>query len=261
MHSLKDKTIVLTGAAGGIGQSVAELLNSMGATLVLTDINCDKLEHLNHGFNDKHYTVAADLASAEGRSKLVECCNDMLSPPQMLINIAGINQFARLTDYSDKQLDKLVSVNLISQIALCRDFLPVFSRLPSATIINVGSILGSIGMPGYSVYCATKFGLRGFSEALSRELMDSPVEVRYFAPRATQTALNDNRVNEMNKALGNAMDTPQQVAVELVSFLQNHDKRGYLGWPEKLFVRINSLFPSLVDRSFQKQLAVIKRYL
>ena len=92
MHSLKDKTIVLTGAAGGIGQSVAELLNTMGATLVLTDINSDKLEQLNHGFNDKHYTVAADLASAEGRSTLVECCNDMLSPPQMLINIAGINQ-------------------------------------------------------------------------------------------------------------------------------------------------------------------------
>ncbi len=261
MHSLKDKTIVLTGAAGGIGQAVAECLDKLGATLVLTDINSDKLEQLNHSLNDKHYTVAADLASAEGRSKLLECCSDMLTTPQMLINIAGINQFARLTDYSDEQINRLVNVNLSSQMALCRDFLPLFSRLASATMINVGSILGSIGMPGYSVYCATKFGLRGFSEALSRELMDSPVEVRYFAPRATQTALNDNRVNEMNKALGNAMDTPQQVAVELVNFLQKHDKRGYLGWPEKLFVRINSLFPSLVDKSFQKQLAVIKRYL
>jgi short-subunit dehydrogenase len=261
MYSMKDKTIVLTGAAGGIGRAVAELLDTVGATLVLTDINGNQLEVLNHSLGDRHYTVEADLASAEGRSKLVDCCTDMLSPPQMLINIAGINQFAKLADYSDEQLTKLINVNLTSQIALCRDFLPLFSRLSAAAIINVGSILGSIGMPGYSVYCASKFGLRGFSEALGRELMDSPVEVRYFAPRATQTALNDSRVNEMNKALGNAMDTPQRVAAELVSFLKNHEKRGYLGWPEKLFVRINSLFPSLVDKSFRKQLGVIKRYL
>lgn len=261
MYSMNDKTIVLTGAAGGIGKAVASLLDKLGASLVLTDINADPLEALNTQLGGRHYTVDTDLGSAAGRQKLVTICQELMRQPQMLINIAGINRFAQIADYSDEQLSQLINVNLTSQIALCRDFLPLLSAQSSASIINVGSILGSIGMPGYSVYCASKFGLRGFSEALSRELMDSTVLVRYFAPRATQTALNDSRVNDMNKALGNAMDSPEQVATELVNFLQKQDKRAYLGWPEKLFVRINSVFPALVDQSFRKQLSVIKRYL
>lgn len=261
MYRMNEKTIVLTGAAGGIGAAVATLLDKLGASLVLTDINADQLEALNKRLGSRHYTVDADLGTTEGRQKLVTICQELMRRPQMLINIAGINRFAQIADYSDAQLSQLIHVNLTSQIALCRDFLPLLLSQSSAAIINVGSILGSIGMPGYSVYCASKFGLRGFSEALSRELMDSSVQVRYFAPRATQTALNDSRVNDMNKALGNAMDSPEQVASELVNFLQKHDKRAYLGWPEKLFVRINSVFPALVDQSFRKQLSVIKRYL
>jgi len=261
MLSLTDKTMVITGAAGGIGKAVVELLDNADVQMVLTDIDADSLESLNQQLGQRHYTVAADLVSAEGRASLLEVCRELMQPPQVLINIAGINQFASLADYSDDQLDKLISVNLTSQIALCRDFLSLLQEQSNGWIVNVGSILGSIGMPGYSVYCATKFGLRGFSEALNRELMDSNVVVRYFAPRATRTELNDTRVNDMNKALGNAMDAPGKVALELVHFLKNSQKRAYLGWPEKLFVRINSLCPNLVDRSFGKQLAVIKRYL
>lgn len=260
MLSLTDKTLVITGAAGGIGKAVAELLDAEGVQMVLTDINGDSLEALNQTLGQRHYTVAADLGRPEGRTSLLAVCRELMRPPQMLINIAGINQFAGLGNYSDQQLERLIHINLTSQIALCRDFLPLLQEQSRAWIVNVGSILGSIGMPGYSVYCASKFGLRGFSEALNRELMDSPVSVRYFAPRATRTELNDKRVNEMNKALGNAMDAPGKVALELVNFLKNSQKRAYLGWPEKLFVRINSLCPNLVDKSFVKQLPVIKQY-
>lgn len=260
MHSLKDMTIVLTGAGGGIGWAIAHQLDKQGAQLVLTDMNEISLNRLDKALKEKHYTVVADLSRSEGRQALLSLCEDLMRPPQLLINVAGINRFAPLSDYSDTDLDKLISVNLTSQLALCRDFLPILKQQPQASIINVGSILGSIGMPGYSVYCATKFGLRGFSEALNRELMDTAVTVRYFAPRATQTALNDSRVNDMNKELGNAMDSPEEVAAELVNFIQRKALRAYLGWPEKLFVKINSLFPNLVDQSFRKQLAVIKRY-
>ena len=261
MHSVKDAVIVLTGAAGGIGQAVARLLDKQGATLVLTDIDAVRLDALNKEMGGRHYTVAADLSAHDERAGLIVVCQEMMKNPQMLINLAGINQFDQLQNYTNAQLTTLITVNLTSQIALCRDFLPLLQKQFRASIVNVGSILGSIGMPGYSVYCATKFGLRGFTEALSRELADSDVSVRYFAPRATKTALNDTRVNELNKSLGNAMDTPEQVAAELVAFVLNDKKRAYLGWPEKLYVRINSLFPFLVDQSFRKQLSVIKRYL
>src|SRR5690606_4176201 len=101
---------------------------------------------------------------------------------------------------------------------------------------------------------------RGFSEALARELMDTNVSVRYFAPRGTRTALNDDRVVAMNAELGNAMDTPEQVAAQLVAFLSQDGRSRFLGWPEKLYVLVNALLPSIVDRSVRQQLSTIKRY-
>lgn len=261
MHSLKDTTIVVTGAAGGIGHAIVRRLTEQGARLVLTDKDAVRLSALNASLGNKHYEFAADISSCNGRVSLLSYCSGLMHPPQMLINVAGINQFAKIADYSDDDIMRMVTINLTSQIALCRDFISLLNTQPSAVIINVGSILGSIGMPGYSVYCASKFGLRGFSEALNRELMDSRTRVRYFAPRATQTALNDVRVNQMNKALGNAMDSPEKVADALIAFIKKDIVSTYLGWPEKLFVRINSLLPALVDKSFRKQLPIIKRYL
>jgi short-subunit dehydrogenase len=261
MQSLKDITILITGAAGGIGQAVAKLLAEAGARLILTDRNSDALSALNAKLGEKHYQFCCDISATEGRKNLIAYCHSLMHSPDMLLNVAGVNQFAKITDYSDEDIARLININLSSQIALCRDILPLLSKKQKAVIVNLGSTLGSIGMPGYSVYCASKFGLRGFTEALNRELMDSQIKVRYFAPRATQTTLNDSRVNQMNRELGNAMDSPEYVASALVEFIQKDMVSTYLGWPEKLFVRINSLLPTLVDKSFRKQLPIIKRYL
>jgi short-subunit dehydrogenase len=127
--------------------------------------------------------------------------------------------------------------------------------------VFVGSTFGSIGYPGYSAYCATKFGLRGFTEALRRELADSLVQVMYFAPRATATAMNPESVTQLNRALGNAMDPPDQVAAQLIAAMKRDQRRCFLGWPEKLLVAINGVLPRLVDRAMLKQLPVIRRFL
>lgn len=260
MHSLRDVTILITGAAGGIGQKLARALHDQGAKLILTDVNADKLTELNVSLGEKHYDFVADVSKKTQRQSLVGYCQNLPYPVQMIINLAGINRFAAITDYSDDDIERMLTINLSSQIALTRDFIPLLEKNAPSSIVNVGSILGSIGMPGYSVYCATKFGLRGFSEALHRELAGSGVDVRYFAPRATRTALNDDNVNEMNKALGSAVDSPERVANAIVDFLLTDKRRHYFGWPEKLFVKINSILPGIVDKSIIKQLPIIKRY-
>jgi short-subunit dehydrogenase len=127
--------------------------------------------------------------------------------------------------------------------------------------VFVGSTFGSIGFPGYTAYCASKFGLRGFSEALRRELADTPVQVIYVAPRATATAMNPEAVNELNQALGNTMDPPEKVAGAILEAMQKDEKRRFLGWPEKLFVVINGVLPRIVDKAMLKQLPVIRRFL
>ena len=118
---------------------------------------------------------------------------------------------------------------------------------------------GSIGYPGFTAYCATKFAIRGFSEALRRELADTRVKVLYIAPRATQTGMNAAPVVELNRQLKVTMDDPQAVARQIVRAIAREREELYLGWPEKFFVRLNSLWPRLVDQALRKQLPLIQR--
>ena len=139
--------------------------------------------------------------------------------------------------------------------------LPLLRAQPRALVVNVGSTYGSIGYPGYATYCASKFALRGFSEALRRELADTQVNVMYAAPRATRTAMNSTAATALNQALKVGMDDPADVARAVLKAVQSERSELYLGWPEKLFVRINGMLPGVVDRALRKQLPVIRRYL
>ena len=138
-------------------------------------------------------------------------------------------------------------------------FMPMLKQR-SGTVINIGSTFGSIGYAGFSGYCASKFGLRGYTEALQRELADSEVRVLYLAPRATRTAINTPQVDALNRALGQGVDSPEQVAKALVDQLISGRKRRYLGSAENIFVRLNALLPGLVDKALGSKLQQIKQY-
>ena len=101
--------------------------------------------------------------------------------------------------------------------------------------------------------------MRGYCEALRRELSDSGLQVFYLAPRATNTALNSSRITELNRELGNTVDDPLIVAKALLKQLHTDKINGYIACPEKIFARLNALLPVLVDTSLRKQLPVIRR--
>jgi short-subunit dehydrogenase len=126
--------------------------------------------------------------------------------------------------------------------------------------MNVGSVFGSLAYPGFAAYSATKFALRGFTESLRRELADTQVRIHYLAPRATRTGMNASAVERMNAELGVAMDPPELVAAAACDMLADGRLEAVLGWPEKLFVRINALLPRVVDGSLRRQLPVIRRH-
>ncbi|MFW5451781.1 MAG: SDR family oxidoreductase [Methylophagaceae bacterium] len=256
-----NKTFVLTGANGGIGSEIAKSLTQEGVTLVLVGLNQTELEQFNDTISGHHHVVEADISSSKGRDKIFQFCQQLNTGIDALINNAGIGQFSLFENMTADQVAAIININLTGTILLTQQLLPLLVSRPKSHIINIGSILGSIGFPGSSVYCASKFGIRGFTETLHRELMDSSTSVLYFAPRATQTAINNEKVVAMNDDLGTAMDTPQQVADTFMTFLKSHKNHYYTGWPEKLFVRLNSVLPGIVDKSILKQLPIIKRYL
>jgi len=138
--------------------------------------------------------------------------------------------------------------------------LPLLKTRAQAAIVNIGSTFGSIGHPGFASYCASKFGLRGFTEALRREVSDTNIQVFYIAPRAVQTDMNSAAVVQLNRELGNTMGEPAVVVDALLRLLTKNAGGDYfLGWPEKLFVRLNGLLPKVVDGALSKQLTTIKR--
>ena len=258
---LKNKTILLTGANGGIGTEIAKLLSEQGAMLILVGLNQPELEALNHQLGGKHAVVEADIASEQGRQSILSVCEQDNINLDIVLNNAGVGQFSLLADMNEAAVTRIIDINLTSTILLSQALLPLLLARPRAEIINIGSILGSIGFPGSTVYCASKFGIRGFTEALRRELLDTSISVRYFAPRATKTAINNDDVVSMNNELGTKMDAADHVAKQLVSFLKESTSNKFLGFPENLFIRINSILPGIVDKSIYKQLPIIKRYL
>jgi len=258
---LKNKTILLTGANGGIGSEVARLLTDEGAKLILVGLDESSLQLLNAELGGQHIIIEADISSADDRHRIVKDCHNLEQGVDMVINNAGIGQFSLFQDMTQEQVAAIININLTSTLLLTQSLLPLLLTRQAAQVINIGSILGSIGFPGSTVYCASKFAIRGFSEALRRELSDTNITVRYFAPRATKTPINNENVIAMNNELGTKMDSAKLVASELVKFLKAKSSAKYLGWPEKIFVKINSVFPAVVESSINKQLAIIKRYL
>lgn len=260
---IRDRTIVVTGATGGIGRAVARELSDEGAKLILVARNAQRLSSLvNELGADRHVAISADISEDSGRQDIVKACRKTGGNGiSLLINAAGTNSFGWFEKQSADTVRDLLDVNLVSPILLTLDLLPLLQQQNGGRVINIGSTFGSIGYPGFSAYCASKFGLRGFTEALRRELADTGTRVSYIAPRATRTDLNSDTVIAMNDELGTAMDDPALVAEEVMRVIRgpsNTDK--YIGWPEKLFVRVNALFPAIVDNSLRKQLPTIRRF-
>jgi len=255
---LENKRILLTGASGGIGQAIAVELDKHSTRLLLVGRNEEKLQQLLQSLNGDHQLVIADLNTTEGRAAVVDACQKQ--GLDLYISAVGVLDFQLYENQHSDRIEQMMATNLVSPVLLCQKLIPLLLKSPQAAIVNIGSIFGSIGHPGFTAYCASKFGLRGFTEALQRELADTSVKVAYLAPRATRTGLNSSAVTSLNQALGNATDSPQQVAGELMGILAGNRKQRYMGWPEKLFVRVNSLFPGIVHHALVKKLSIIRHH-
>jgi len=256
---LARKVILVTGATGGIGYEVCQLLDDKGATLVLNCVSGGLLAALQDELKGEHHAVAADVSTAEGRAAIVAACNKA-GGIDAVINLAGILDFRLFAEQSEGVINRMLQVNSVGPILLCHALLPQLLARPEARMLNVGSIFASIGHPGFVAYCASKAALKAFTEALARELADTRLSVAYIAPRATATSLNSDRVMALNTALGNAIDPPAQVAAEIVRMLEGSARTRYLGWPEKLFVRLNAVLPSVVHTALVKKLSTIKHH-
>jgi len=251
-----DARVLLTGATGGIGQATARALLQAGAALLLVGRSAERLEQQAHQLVQAGSTAnrvrwtQADINRADDRALLAREAQRL--DCNVVIHNAGVPAFGRLGALDPGAIDHVLQTNLLAPMLLTQALLPRLQGLPAAQLVFVGSVLGSIGLPGFSVYSASKFGLHGFAQALRRELQGSGVQVQYIGPRSTDTGFNDPAVRHYNQATGTAQDTPETVAGEILRLLQDGAAERFLGFPEKLAVRLNGLVPQWLDGSFRR---------
>jgi len=251
------KQILLTGATGGIGRAIAARLAEEGHTLILVGRSADRLDELTTLLPGDHRLLCQDLAVPDAAAAIAAA----LAPgtPDILINCAGVQQLSGFAGSDWAAIERLMRINLLTPMALIHALLPRMRA--GSQIINIGSVLGEIGYPGYVAYGAAKGGLRRFSEALGRELADTGIHVSWLAPRATDTPLNSPEAVALNRALGNRVDDPSVVADAVLRLIEQPRASRVIGFPESLFTRLNAVLPGLVDGAINKQLPTIKAHL
>lgn len=254
---LNQARVLLTGASGGLGQELARQLAAAGAALLLTGRDASRLTGIVPAGSEVE-CVEADLDDPEGIAKLVAAARRFRV--NVLINNAGIGCFGLLEEQSWPDIGQVLKTNLESPMRLTHALLPWLTTQPQAAIVTVGSTFGSLPFPGFAAYSAAKAGLRGFSQALRRELADSSVAVLHLAPRAIDTPLNSRAVNALNRELGNRSDSPSDVARQIIGALQRSERERHFGFPERLFAWLNGVAPRLIDQALAGKLAIIKKH-
>lgn len=257
--NIDGKTILVTGAGSGIGRALATALSQQGAKLVLADLNAEGLDETRKGLAnaDASTCVTGDITQADTRTAIATAAQDTFGGLDMVINNAGVVAVGPLAEADDQGLELMVRVNLLAPMQLIRDLLPLLEKSASPTIVNVGSMFGDIAFPLFAGYSATKFGVRGLSDALRRELAPKGVRVLYVAPRAAKTGATQ-AFEHLIEPMQMKLDEPEVVAANVVGAIRSGARSSYPRGPERLFVFIQRVLPKVIDNALIKQLKDLK---
>lgn len=244
---LEKRSVVVTGAGSGIGRAIALAAADRGAHLVLIGRRLAALQETAELLpaDTRFHLVAADIASAPGRADIVNACRR--HGIDILINNAGVVASGLLSGLKDEDLVHIVMTNVAAPIALTRDLVPLLKLSDRPRIVNIGSVFGDIGHPYFAAYCASKFALRGFSDAMRRELAADSIGVTYAAPRATRTPAADG-FHDLVVPFAMKLDDPAVVAARIMKGIEAEASIIYPGGPERLFIWLQHLFPAVIDR-------------
>ncbi|MDR2239024.1 MAG: SDR family oxidoreductase [Zoogloeaceae bacterium] len=255
---LNKARILLTGATGGLGRALAEQLAAGGAALLLSGRDTERLARVTTTGASEVVRLPARLDDPAELAALVEAARKFRL--NALINNAGIGAFGLFAEQDWAAIERLLRADLETPLRLTHALLPWLLAQPAAAVVNIGSTFGSLPFPGFAAYSTAKAGLRGFSQALRRELADTSVAVLHVAPRAIATPFNSAAVDQLNLELGNHSDAPSAVARRIVRAFQRGGGECHPGFPERLFAWLNGVAPGLIDRALAGRLPIIKRH-
>lgn len=184
---LSGRVAVITGAAGGQGRSHAALFHELGADLVLTDLDAAAVQEVAAAYGDRAIGLAHDVSSADAWAAVAEAARERFGRVDVLVNNAGFCPEGPLVETSERVIRLTLDVNLIGPMLGVQALLPLLGD--GASIINIASTAGVAGYANRVPYSASKWGLRGVSHALARELAGSGIRVNTVCPGAVDTPM------------------------------------------------------------------------
>jgi short-subunit dehydrogenase len=215
---LRGKTVLLTGATGGLGRAMAEALAERGAELVLSSRKPEELDELALALpGEGHRRVVSDLADAGAAEALVAEAGDV----DVLVANAGLGANGSIEDFSPDEIERVVRVNLEAPVRMVRALAPEMRRRGSGHIVLVSSLAGKAATAKTALYTASKAGLRGFALALRQDLAGDGIGVSIVCPGFVREAgmfARSGRTPPMN--LGTT--TPKAVAEATVSAIERN---------------------------------------
>jgi short-subunit dehydrogenase len=261
-------TAVVTGAASGIGEALAHALAVRGSDLILLDKDADRLEAVEKSIRGRYSTPAVrryvvDLADAEATQDVVRTLLTEHPRITLVVNNAGVALGGRFDQVTLDEFQWVMDINFRATVLLTHLLLPALKATPGSHLVNMSSVFGLIGPAGQSAYAASKFAVRGFTEAIRHELVTDGVGVTSVHPGGIRTRIAESArvgsgVPEAERAAGQAQwdrlltMAPAKAAAVIVDGIEHRRPRVLIGWSAK----IPDLLARLVPGSYGRVLAV-----
>lgn len=191
---LEDKVAWVTGAAQGIGRSVALLLAQNGADIVVSDVNLEKAEETVRdiqALGRKALAFKVNVVNLEEVERMTQSVLEQFKQIDILVNNAGITRDRLFLRMTEEDWDAVINVNLKGTFNCTKAVVRHMSRQRSGKIVNIASVSGEMGNPGQANYSASKAGVIGFTKTIAREFAQRGINVNAIAPGYIQTPMTD----------------------------------------------------------------------
>ena len=201
MFRLDKKTVLITGASGGIGGEIARTLHRAGATVALSGTRVAPLQALSAELGDRVHVLPCDLSDEDEVTALPKQANEAMGSVDILINNAGVTRDNLLMRMSDDEWASVLAINLTSTMRLCKGVLRGMMKARWGRIVNISSIVGATGNPGQANYAASKAGLVAMSKSLAYEVATRGITVNCVAPGFITTAMTEKLTDDQKSAI------------------------------------------------------------
>ena len=256
--NLRGAPVLVTGASGGIGRALAVRLGAAGARLTLFGrgegaLRAAAEEVVRAG--GESLVVTGDVRRPEDVVRVVREATERFGRLDALVNLAGVAHWRLLEVTTDDEIQEQIDVNLVGVIRMTRAALPALFASRGA-VVNVSSFAGRVGVPYYTAYAATRFGVIGLTEALRREVASRGVRVSLVLPAAVDTPFLEKAGREHALGIGPAgiLLSPDAVARSIVRALERHPAEIYLPRTHRIFAILAVAWPGISDRILRRLL-------